>query len=155
MVPFLSFEYQNKLIREQVIKSMTDTFDSNWYIIGERLGKFEKDYAKFNATNFCIGVGNGLDALILALKSLGIKEGDEVIVPSNTYIATWLAVSSVGATPRPVEPDIKTYNLDSSKLTFALNKNVKAIMPVHLYGQSCKMDSIMEFAKIQGSLIKI
>lgn len=145
-IPFLSFDYQNQLFRTELIDAITQVIDSKWYIMGKSLTQFEKEYAAYNQTKYSVGVANGLDAIILSLKALGIKEGDEVIVPSNTYIATWLAVDSVGAKPIPVEPDSNTYNIDPKKLAAALNKNVKAIIPVHLYGQACEMDSIMNFA---------
>ena len=96
---------------------------------------------------YCVGTGNGLDALMLALKAIGIKEGDEVIVPSNTYIATALAVTYVGATPVFVEPDIRTFNIDPERIEAAITGRTKAIMPVHLYGQPCDMDPIMEIAE--------
>ncbi|MBK9381603.1 MAG: DegT/DnrJ/EryC1/StrS family aminotransferase [Chitinophagaceae bacterium] len=128
-------------------------FDSAWYILGDRLKEFEKEYAAFNKVASCIGVSNGLDALHIALKALGIGIGDEVIVPSNTYIATLLAVSYVGATPILVEPDIQTYNIDPKKIEAAITAKTKAIMPVHLYGQACRMDTIMAIAKKHGLFV--
>ena len=97
---------------DALYKAFDDVVKSQWFIMGERLKKFESEYAAYSTTQHCIGVANGLDALILALKALDIKEGDEVIVPSNTYIASWLAVSAVGATPVPVEPNVSTYNIN-------------------------------------------
>jgi dTDP-4-amino-4,6-dideoxygalactose transaminase len=114
MIPFLSFDYQNKLYREKLIESMINVLDSKWYIMGNELLAFENDNANLHRTKYSLGVANGLDALIISLKSLGIKTGDEVIVPSNTYIASWLAVSAVGAIPVPVEPDEITYNINPS-----------------------------------------
>jgi dTDP-4-amino-4,6-dideoxygalactose transaminase len=146
-IPFLSFEAVNKKIKAEILKSFEDFFDSNWYVLGERVAKFEKEYATFNQTNYAVGLSNGLDALHIALKTLEIGKGDEVIVPSNTYIATALAVSYVGAKPVFVEPNIATYNLDPIKIEAAITNKTKAIMPVHLYGQACEMESIMAIAK--------
>jgi dTDP-4-amino-4,6-dideoxygalactose transaminase len=146
-IPFLSFDSQNHEIKKEVLQAMEEVFDSQWYILGQSVSKFEAAYAAFNHTKHCIGVANGLDALHIALQALGIKEGDEVIVPSNTYIATWLAASFVGAKPVPVEPNPKTYNLDPAKIEAAITPRTKVIMPVHLYGQACEMDAIMEIAR--------
>lgn len=146
-IPYLSFDYQNQLIKKEILRSFEDFFDSKWYILGENVKKFEDEYAAFNNTAYCIGVSNGLDALHLSLKALDIGEGDEVIVPSNTYIATALAVSYVGAIPVFVEPDIRTYNIDPQKIEAAITSKTRAIMPVHLYGQACEMDAIMQIAK--------
>ena len=132
---------------DALYKAFDDVVKSQWFIMGERLKAFENEYANFSTTKHCIGVANGLDALILALNALDIKEGDEVIVPSNTYIASWLAVSAVGAIPVPVEPNIATYNIDPSAIEAKISSKTKAIMPVHLYGQSCEMQSIMEIAQ--------
>lgn len=145
-IPYLSFESQNSLIKEELLSSFENFFDSKWYVLGEQVKAFEKKYAEFNHVNHCIGVSNGLDALHLSLKALDIGKGEEVIVPSNTYIATALAVSYTGAIPVFVEPDIKTYNLDPIKIESAITKNTKAIMPVHLYGQACEMEAIMKIA---------
>lgn len=147
MIPFLSFDYQDALYRKELIDAMTEVLDSKWYIMGNRLQKFEENYAKFNDTQFALGVANGLDAITIALKVLGIKEGDEVIVPSNTYIATWIAASSLGAIPIPVEPDERTYNINPKLIEAAITEKTKAIIPVHLYGQACNMTEILEIAK--------
>lgn len=149
-VPFLSFDSTNKQIKGAVMAAFEQFFDSGWYVLGERLKKFEQAYQQFNQVDFCIGVSNGLDALYLALKAVGITEGDEVIVPSNTYIATPLAVSYIGAKPVFVEPDSKTYNLNPKAIIDAITSRTKAIMPVHLYGQACEMDAIMEIARQYG-----
>lgn len=146
-IPFLSFESQNREIKTQVLQAVEEVFDSQWYILGQSVKNFEAAYAEFNQTNFCVGVANGLDALHIALKALDIQEGDEVIVPSNTYIATWLAASFVGAIPVPVEPNPKTYNIDPAKIEAAITAKTKVIMPVHLYGQACEMDEIMRIAQ--------
>jgi dTDP-4-amino-4,6-dideoxygalactose transaminase len=149
-IPFLSFGPQNQQIRAQVLAAMAQVFDSEWYVLGEAVKRFEAEYAAFNQTTACIGVANGLDALHLALRALGIQAGDEVLVPSNTYIATWLAVSMVGATPVPVEPNLATYNLDPARLEAAITPRTRAIMPVHLYGQACEMPKIMALAEQYG-----
>lgn len=152
-IPYLSFEFQNEKIKNEILHSFESFFDSNWYILGDRVKEFEKQYAAYNHVDHCIGVSNGLDALHLSLKALNIGKGDEVIVPSNTYIATALAVSYVGATPVFVEPDIHTYNIDPAKIEAAITSNTKAIMPVHLYGQACEMDAIMKIAQKHGLFV--
>lgn len=146
-VPFVSFKSTNALLRDQMINSFEEVYDSGWYILGEKVSSFEKAYAAFSETKFCIGVANGLDALHISLKTLGIGEGDEVIVPSNTYIATALATSYTGATPILTEPDYDTFNMDPDLIENSITSQTKAIIPVHLYGQSCQMDDIMEIAK--------
>ncbi len=133
-------------IKQEMQDAFEKFYDSYWYILGERLKTFENQYSQFNKVNYTIGTSNGLDALYLALKALKIGEGDEVIMPSNTFIATALAVSYTGAKPIFVEPDIHTYLLDHSKIEAAITPRTKAIMPVHLYGQACEMDKIMEVA---------
>lgn len=145
-VPFLSFEYTNDIIREEITKAFHDVFESRWYILGDSLSKFEQEYTEFNQVRYCVGVSNGLDALHLALRSLGIGAGDEVLVPSNTYIASAIAVTNVGARPILVEPRINTYNINPELLESAITPRTKAILPVHLYGQCCEMDAIMEVA---------
>lgn len=146
-IPFLAFGPQHDPIREQVLAALADVYDSHWYVLGEAVRRFEAAYARRDGVAHCVGVGNGLDALHLALKALGVGPGDEVIVPSNTYIATWLAVTMVGARPVPVEPDAITYNLDPTCLAAALTPRTKAVMPVHLYGQACAMTDITDFAQ--------
>ena len=146
-IPFLDFTIMNGAVDTEIKEAFERVWKSKWYILGEEVKLFEQAYAKFNATECCVGVANGLDALHLALLALKIGPGDEVIVPSNTYIATWLAVSFVGATPVPVEPNPRTYNLDPTKLVQAINPKTRALMPVHLYGQCCEMEAIMRIAK--------
>lgn len=133
-------------IKQEIMQVFEAFYDSNWYILGDRVKQFEADYAQFNQTEYSVGISNGLDALHIALMALGIGKGDEVIVPSNTYIATALAVSFVGATPIFVEPNIETYNIDPNRIEAAINSKTKAIMPVHLYGQACEMDAIKTIA---------
>lgn len=146
-IPFLSFKSSNQQIKAEILSSFEHFFDSSWYVLGGQVKKIEQEYQSFNNVQYCIGVSNGLDALHLALKSLGISNRDEIIVPSNTYIATALAVSYVGATPVFVEPDITTYNIDPAKIEAHITSKTKAIMPVHLYGQACEMEPIMAIAQ--------
>ena len=146
-IPFVTFKPLENELDEDIRDAFERVYMRSWYIEGEEDDAFEKAFAEYCSSKYCIGVGNGLDALFLALKALGVKEGDEVIVPSNTYIATALAVTYVGASPVFVEPDIKTFNIDPNRIENAITKKTKAIMPVHLYGQACDMDPIMEIAK--------
>ncbi|GAB3820222.1 DegT/DnrJ/EryC1/StrS family aminotransferase [Pontibacter rugosus] len=144
---FLNLEQMHAAIKAEMKEAFEEVYDSYWYVMGKQLHKFEDAYSQFNQVNYTIGVSNGLDALHLALRSLGISNGDEVIVPSNTYIATALAVSYVGATPVFVEPNALTYNIDPANIQAAITPKTKAIMPVHLYGQACEMTSLMSIAK--------
>lgn len=137
-------------VRAETLAAMTRVYDSNWYVLGEEVAQFEQEYSRFSGVSHTVGVGNGLEALTLALRALGIGPGDEVLVPSNTYIATWLAVTHVGATPVPVEPDPATSNLDPARLAAALTPRTRAILPVHLYGQPCRMPEILAFAALHG-----
>jgi dTDP-4-amino-4,6-dideoxygalactose transaminase len=146
-VPFLSFQPQHLPAREEIMAAIGRVYDSYWYVLGEEVQKFEQAYSGFNQVAHTVGVANGLDALVLALRVLEIGPGDEVIVPSNTYIATWLAVTQVGGTPVPVEPDPATSNLDPDRIAAAITPRTRAIMPVHLYGQACRMTEIMALAK--------
>ncbi|RYE25543.1 MAG: aminotransferase class I/II-fold pyridoxal phosphate-dependent enzyme, partial [Sphingobacteriaceae bacterium] len=149
-VPFLSFTSQHGPIRESILSAIADVYDKQWYVLGDQVNAFEKAYAAFSEVQYCVGVANGLDALHLALEALGAGPGDEILVPSNTYIATWLAVSFVGATPVPVEPNPVTYNIDPANLEAAITPRTKGIMPVHLYGQACEMGPIMKVAQRHG-----
>ncbi|MEO8567954.1 MAG: DegT/DnrJ/EryC1/StrS family aminotransferase [Ginsengibacter sp.] len=146
-VPYLSFESVNSRIKAEILQAFEFFFDKQWYVLGDQVKKFEEEYALFNEVQNCVGVSNGLDALHIALKTLNIGAGDEVIVPSNTYIATVLSISYVGAIPVFVEPAITTYNIDPLKIEPAITSKTKAIMPVHLYGQACEMDRIMAIAQ--------
>jgi dTDP-4-amino-4,6-dideoxygalactose transaminase len=152
-ISFFNMARTQDLIEEQIINAFIKVYKSNWYIQGQELDLFEKEYAQLNQTKFAVGVSNGLDALVLALRSLNIGPGDEVIVPSNTYIATALAVSHVGATPIFVEPIIDTYNINPELIVKAISNKTRAIMPVHLYGQACEMDQIMSIAKKQNLFV--
>lgn len=149
-VPFASFLPMERELDSELKGAFERVFKASWYIEGKEDDAFEKAFAKYCGAKFCVGVGNGLDALMLSLKALGIGEGDEVIVPSNTYIATALAVTYVGATPVFVEPRLDTFNIDPEKIETAITKKTKAIMPVHLYGQACDMDPIMRIAGRYG-----
>ena len=151
MIPFLDLKGLNAQYRAKLIEACTKVIDSGWYIQGNECQEFEKEFASYCGTKYAIGVANGLDALILILrayKELGfMKDGDEIIVPSNTYIASILAISQNNLVPVLVEPDIKTYLLDPSKIEEKITSKTKAILPVHLYGQTCEMDAINEIAK--------
>lgn len=146
-VPFVSFKPLEKELDKELRAAFERVYESSWYIEGEEDKKFEKAFSEYCNTKYCVGVGNGLDALFLSLKACDIKDGDEVIVPSNTYIATALAVTYTGAIPIFVEPDIKTFNINPLKIENSITKKTKAIMPVHLYGQPCDMNPITEIAK--------
>lgn len=146
-VPFVSFKPMEAELDKDIREAFNRVYTRSWYIEGVEDESFEKAFAEYCDSKYCVGVGNGLDALMLALKALGVGEGDEVIVPSNTYIATALAVTYVGATPVFVEPDIRTFNIDPSIIEDAITEKTKAIMPVHLYGQPCDMDPILAIAK--------
>lgn len=146
-IPFVSFKPMERELDADLRAAFERVYQRSWYIEGEEDAAFEKAFADYCGVEHCIGCGNGLDALMLALKALGVGAGDEVLVPSNTYIATALAVTYTGATPVFVEPDIRTYNIDPMRLEAALTERTKAVMPVHLYGQSCDMGPIMAFAK--------
>lgn len=149
-VPFVSFRPMERELDQELRAAFDRVYTRSWYIEGEEDAAFEQAFAEFCGVRGCVGVGNGLDALMLVLKAWGIRAGDEVIVPSNTYIATALAVTYVGAKPVFVEPDIRTYNIDPTKIEAAITERTKAIMPVHLYGQPCDMDPIMAVAKKYG-----
>lgn len=149
-VPFLDLKAIN-LTHEVALKAAFErVLHSGWYIMGEELKTFERDFAAYCQTEHAIGVSNGLDALHLILRAYGIGAGDEVIVPSNTYIATWLAATYAGAKPVPVEPIEGTYNIDPSLIEAAITPRTKAIIAVHLYGQAADMDAIMAIADKHG-----
>jgi dTDP-4-amino-4,6-dideoxygalactose transaminase len=151
MIPFLDLKGMNAQYREELIEACIKVIDSGWYIQGSEHKEFEKEFAQYCGAKYAIGVANGLDALTLILrayKEMGMmKDGDEVIVPSNTYIASVLAISQNNLVPVLVEPDINTYLIDSSKIEEKVTVKTKAIMPVHLYGQTCQMDKINAIAK--------
>lgn len=147
MIPFVDFKPMENELKNELHKAFENVLNSSIYIHGKEDELFESEFAKYIGVNYCTGCGNGLDALMIALKALGIGTGDEVIVPSNTYIATVLAVSYVGAKPILVEPDILTYNIDESRIENAITDKTRCIMPVHLYGRCCNMKAIISIAK--------
>ena len=146
-VSFLDLGQIHQSVRQDLDAAYKRVVDSGWFIMGPELEAFEDEFAQYCEVKNCIGVGNGLEALHLLLRAYGIGPGDEVIVPSNTFIATWLAVTNCGATPVPVEPDISTYNIDASLIVEAITSRTRAIIPVHLYGQTADMDSINAIAE--------
>lgn len=145
-IPFLNLYPTHQSIKQEINLAFDRVYTNQWFILGNELQNFEAAYSEFNSCEHTIGVSNGLDALFLSLKSVGVGSGDEVIVPAHTYVATPLAVSHAGAIPVFVEPDIRTYNIDPSKIESAITDRTKAIMPVHLYGQACEMDAITAIA---------
>jgi dTDP-4-amino-4,6-dideoxygalactose transaminase len=153
-IPFFSVHAMQAAVRAEVLAATARVYDAGWFVLGPEVTQFEQAYSGFNQVGHTVGVANGLEALTLALLALGIGPGDEVLVPSNTYVATWLAVSHVGAVPVPVEPDPATSNLDPDWIAAAITPRTRAIMPVHLYGQPCRMVEIMALAR-QHSLLVI
>jgi len=149
-VPFLDFVGPYEELKPQLDAAYQRFMRSAWYILGKECESFEQEFAAYCNSKYCVGVGNGLEALHLLLRAYGIGKGDEVIVPSNTYIATWLAVSYADATVVPVECDPSTYNLDPARVAAAITSRTKAIMPVHLYGQTADMDPLVALAEKHG-----
>lgn len=149
-VPFYNIGDSYHQIKPEIDNIISKVLEEGWYILGKEVTSFEEEYAKYLEVKHCVGVSNGLDALFLVLKAWGIGEGDEVVVPSNTYIATWLAVSYSGAKPVPVEPDIGTLNIDPSLIEKVITQRTKAIIPVHLYGMPADMKPIKELADKYG-----
>ena len=150
IVPFLDMKSPYLELKPCLDAAYERVVRSGWYILGDECSRFEAAFAEYCGTEHCVGVGNGLDALHLILCAEGIGRGDEVIVPSNTYIATWLAVSYAGATPVPVEPELDMYNLDATRLAEAITPKTKAILVVHLYGQTANMNAIRAVADDHG-----
>ena len=149
-IPFLDLKEINQRHRQRLHSALDRVLDSGWFVLGNEVEKFEREFAKYCGVKNCVGVANGLEALHLTLRAWQIGLGDEVIVPSNTYIATWLAVTHSGAVPIPVEPDKETLNIDPEKIEAAITSRTRAIIPVHLYGQTCDMDPINVIAKRHG-----
>ncbi len=145
-IPFVSFENMHSEIEEEITAAFKKVYANNWFIQGKEVEEFEKEFAEYCGVKYCIGCGNGLDALFLILKAYGIGAGDEVIIPSNTYIATALAVTYVGATPIFVEPIEETYNINPALIEEKITSNTKAIIAVHLYGQTASMTDIKDIA---------
>jgi dTDP-4-amino-4,6-dideoxygalactose transaminase len=149
-VPFLSLKPVHDEIGAALDEAAARVLRSGWYILGPEVEAFERQFAAYCGAKHCVGVANGLDAMTLVLRAWGVGEGDEVIVPSNTYIATWLAVSHAGARPVPVEPDESTYNIDPARIEKAVTRRTRAILPVHLYGQCADMEPIRAIARRRG-----
>ena len=150
MIPFLDLGAAYRELKTDIDAAVARVLESGWYILGPEVEAFEADWAAWCGAEHAVGLANGLDALILALRALEVGPGDEVIVPSNTYIATWLAVSVVGARPVPVEPDPATHNIDPARIAPAITPRTRVILPVHLYGQPADMDTILEIARAHG-----
>lgn len=142
VIPFLDLKANYRVIRAEIDDAVHRTLESGWFILGKEVEAFELEFAAYCGVKYCIGVGNGLEALHLILRGYGIGAGDEVIIPANTYIATALAVSYAGATPVLVDVDEETYNIDITKIETAITERTKAVIPVHLYGQPADMDPI-------------
>lgn len=149
-VPFLDLKSPHCELQQELEAAFRRVLESGWYVLGREVDAFEEEFAAYCGVRHCVGVGNGLDALHLILRAYGIGAGDEVIVPSNTYIATWLAVSYAGAMPIPVEPIEATYNIDPQQILDAITPRTKAIIAVHLYGQPADMDTIYDIAHRHG-----
>ncbi|MBA3862325.1 MAG: erythromycin biosynthesis sensory transduction protein eryC1 [Erythrobacter sp.] len=150
MIPFLDLGAAYRELKPEIDAAVGRVLDSGWYILGPEVEAFEAEWATYCEARHAVGLANGLDALILALRALDIGAGDEVIVPSNTYIATWLAVSAVGATLVPVEPDPATHNIDPARIAAAITPRTRVILPVHLYGQPADLDPIIALARAHG-----
>lgn len=149
-VPFVDFAPAYQELKAELDEVYHRFMASAWYVLGKEVEAFEQEYAAYCGSSHCVGVANGLDAMHLVLRAWDIGPGDEVIVPSNTYIATWLAVSNAGAIPVPVEPDERTHNIDPARIEAAITPRTKVILPVHLYGQTADMDRIMAIAERHG-----
>lgn len=150
MISFLDLKAPHVELLDEINAAVVRVIESGWYILGPEVEALEAEYAAYCEASHCVGAANGLDALHLALRAMDVGPGDEVIVPSNTYIATWLAVSQCGATPVPVEPDARTFNIDPSLIEAAVTPRTKVILPVHLYGQPADLDPILAIARKHG-----
>jgi dTDP-4-amino-4,6-dideoxygalactose transaminase len=150
VIPFLDLKAPYLELKQELDEAIARVVSSGWFIGGGEVDQFEAEYATYCGVAHAVGVANGLDALHLALRAMDVGPGDEVIVPSNTYIATWLAVSHCGATPVPVEPDARTFNIDPALIEAAITPRTKVILPVHLYGQPADMDPILAIARKHG-----
>lgn len=149
-IPFVSFKPMHEALDKEMKAKFLEVYEKNWFIAGAENAAFEKEFAEYCETQYCVGCANGLDGLYLILKAYGIGEGDQVIIPSHTFIATALAVSYTGATPVLVEPCIDSYNIDVKKMESKVNENTKAIIAVHLYGQAADMDAVNTIARKYG-----
>jgi len=153
VIPFLDLAATHALIEHDILDALQRVVRAGQFILGPEVEAFEREFAAYCGAEHCVGVGNGLDALFLILRASGIGSGDEVLVPANTFIATWLAVSHAGATPVPVEPLETSYNIDPAAIERAINSRTRAIIPVHLYGQSADMDAVKKIAARHGLLV--
>ncbi len=147
MIPFLDVKAAYVELRDPIDAAITRVMESGWYVLGGEVESFEAAFASWTGARHCVGVANGLDAIALALRAVGVGPSDEVIVPANTYIATWLAVGMVGATIVPVEPDPTTYNLDPNRVEAAITPRTKALLPVHLYGQPADLTALEDICR--------
>jgi dTDP-4-amino-4,6-dideoxygalactose transaminase len=152
-IDFLNLGRANAPFLDEIQDAVARVLASGWYLLGDETAAFEQEFASYCGVRHCIGVGNGLDALHLVLRARGIGDGDEVIVPSNTFIATWLAVSQTGARVVPVEPDERTYNMDPERVEAAITPRTRAIIPVHLFGQPAAMEAISAIASRHGLFV--
>jgi len=153
VIPFLDLAATHALIEHDILDALQRVVRAGQFILGPEVEAFEREFAAYCGAEHCVGVGNGLDALFLILRASGIGSGDEVLVPANTFIATWLAVSHAGATPVPVEPLETSYNIDPAAIERAINSRTRAIIPVHLYGQPADMDAVKKIAARHGLLV--
>jgi dTDP-4-amino-4,6-dideoxygalactose transaminase len=153
MIPFVDLKEQHRGIETRLLAAYQRVVASGQFVLGEELQAFEAEFSNFCGVRHCVGVANGLDALTLALRAMGLGPGDEIIVPSNTFIATWLAISYVGARPVPVEPDMGTFNIDPNRIEHAITSATRAVVPVHLYGQPADMEPIRALATQRGLLL--
>lgn len=152
-VPFMTLREQVVELRPEIDAAVARVLASGWYLLGKELETFERDWAAYCGAQHAVGLANGLDAIHLALRAVGVGPGDEVLVPSHTYIASWLGVMQAGAVPVPVECDLATANLDPARLAAALTPRTKAVLPVHLYGQAAEIDAIVAFARAHRLLV--
>ncbi|MFN4976266.1 MAG: DegT/DnrJ/EryC1/StrS family aminotransferase, partial [Bacteroidota bacterium] len=146
-IPFLNLQSIHFKLEAEMLSAFQRVYNNNWFILGDELKSFEQLYSVKNKVNYCLGTSNGLDALILSMLGINLLPGDEVILPSNTYIATAIAASHLGCKPVFVEPRLDTYNINPSLIEEKITSCTKAIVPVHLYGQACEMDIILEISK--------
>lgn len=153
MIPFLDLQAAYRELKPEIDAAIARVLDSGWYVLGPEVETFESEWAQWCGAEHAVGLANGLDALTLALRALDVGAGDEVIVPSNTYIATWLAVTAVGARPVPVEPDPATHNIDPALIAAAITPATKVLLPVHLYGQPADLDPILALARERGLFV--
>ena len=150
LIPYLDLRTSNLAYQGQFLDATKEVLQSGQFIGGAFVEKFEAEFAQYTQSSYCVGTGNGLDALLLALMALGIAPGDEVIAPSHTYIATWLPITRLGATIVPAEPDMSSFHVAAHNIKPLITPKTKAIIPVHLYGMPCNMDAICALAQQHG-----